>query len=189
MCASAASAGAGSLKISRHKRAKPALQSRPSDDRRRGGPCSLSIKVIEEFIALSKTPPSDFVTVGNNPYSFAGLISAHGRRWYVLPLRIIPAFGQVPENLPKPSASLLSRASKQVCDVLHEDVSRSKLASKSDDFGPQAASVAELQSCERPGNTKVLAGEPPADDINRANVFSFHFSHIFENRHVRPVLP
>ena len=51
-----------------------------------------------------------------------------------MPDRIIPERGQIPENSAKPSAWLLAWASQQVCDVLHENDFRSKVASQTDNF-------------------------------------------------------
>lgn len=43
------------------------------------------------------------VGVGKNPDSVAEVRGANGRRRYAIPLRIVPARGQVSENTSKPS--------------------------------------------------------------------------------------
>jgi len=110
-----------------------------------------------------------FRGVGNNPHTFSTLRSANEGRRNVFPFRIIPDAGQVSENSAKPSAWPFTWASKQVCDVLHDDVSWSKTASKTDDFAPKPASRAfcnaRLFSC----TANILAGKSTCDDINAGN--------------------
>lgn len=75
-----------------------------------------------EISKLPRFAASFLRGVGNNPDALSKVRSAHGCCWYVFPFRIVPAFGQVSENSAKPSAWLVARASKQICDVLHDDV-------------------------------------------------------------------
>ena len=104
--------------------------------------------------------------VGNKPYALSNVRSAHGRSRNVLPFCIIPAFGQVAENSAKPSAWLFARATKQCCDVLHDDVLGSYSAKQSDDFGPKARSRAFAHAGLLSCRAEVLAREAAADDIN-----------------------
>jgi hypothetical protein len=54
------------------------------------------------------------VGVGNDPNAIPSVRGADGGRRYTVPLRIIPARGQLSENTSKPS-------SKERCDILHDD--------------------------------------------------------------------
>nr|WP_053553207.1 hypothetical protein [Sphingopyxis sp. 113P3] len=83
-----------------------------------------------------------------------------------MPFRIIPERGQVSENSAKPSATLLSWATKQICDVLHDDEGRSNFASQSTDFRPKAASRAALDTSSQAGDGNVLAREAAGNDID-----------------------
>jgi hypothetical protein len=58
------------------------------------------------------------------------VFGANGGSWYAMPLCIKPDLGQVSENSSEPSSWPLRRASKQVCDVLHNDELRSNLANE-----------------------------------------------------------
>lgn len=44
------------------------------------------------------------VGVGNDPDTFAYVVGTNGESWNAVPLRIIPDFGQVSENLAHPVA-------------------------------------------------------------------------------------
>jgi hypothetical protein len=109
--------------------------------------------------------------VGQKPNPVARMWSADRGSRYAMPLRVIPDRGQVAENSAKPSAWLFARATKQVCDVLHDEELRSKFANKSVDFGPKAASRS-FHASASPGNRDVLARESPADDIHGNSVCS-----------------
>jgi len=101
-----------------------------------------------------------------------------------VPFRIIPERGQGSENTVKPST-------KQSCDVLHDDVLRSKFANKTGVLCPEARPFA-LNPCASSGDADVLAGEAPADDINSNSIcgksIGGEFSDIFVNRDVGPML-
>jgi hypothetical protein len=130
--------------------------------------------------------------VGHNPNAFSTVSSAQGRSRYVVPFCIIPAFGQVSENSAKPPASFFTWASKQVCDVLHDDVSRSKFANKTGDLAPQSAAGAISNSGPLSRNADVLAGEPACDDIDGNSIGSKSFcgklAHVSVARDIGPVL-
>lgn len=108
---------------------------------------------------------------GNDPHSFANEMGANGTRWYIFPLRIEPDAGQVCENSAEPCSWPFAWATKQVCDVLHDDESGSKVASKSDDLRPEAATRsinALLDACNR----DILAGEAASNDVNGSDAVS-----------------
>jgi hypothetical protein len=111
----------------------------------------------------------DLRGVGHNPNTFSTMGSAQGCRWYIFPLCIIPDGGQVSENSAKPLPWLLARATKQTCDVLQDDEPRSKVASKSEDFGIKPASRSLANASASARTAKVLAWESSGDDINAGN--------------------
>jgi hypothetical protein len=82
----------------------------------------------------------------------------NGRSWNNVPLRVIPERGQRPENLTHSS-------SKQRCDVLHDNVSGSKLANDPSKLvpktGPRTGEPGPF-----PGIADVLAREAATDDID-----------------------
>jgi hypothetical protein len=104
--------------------------------------------------------PSSFATgVGHKPESVAIVRGTNGCRWYAVPLRVIPDRGQVSENSLKPP-------SKQSCDVLHDDVSRSKLANQSCVLGPKTRTLALNPDGVDIGAADVLAGEATAENVD-----------------------
>jgi hypothetical protein len=122
--------------------------------------------------------------VGNNPESVASVRGTNGGRWYAVPLRVVPARGQVSENSAEPSA-------KQSCDILHDDKSGSKIANQSGDLAPKSRTLA-LDPNPRAGVTDVLAGEAAADDIDGNSSLgqsgSVEGSHVVKAGDLRPVL-
>jgi hypothetical protein len=107
--------------------------------------------------------------VGNNPNALSAMGSAQGRRRNVFPFRIIPDGGQVSENSAKPSPRLFARATKQPCDVLQDDETGSKVASKPNNFGVKATARAAPNASSVACGGNVLTGEATRDDINGAN--------------------
>jgi hypothetical protein len=63
-------------------------------------------------------PPFGTLGVGHQPEPVTSVRGANGGSGYAIPLRVIPARGQVSENSPESS-------SKESCDVLHDDVAGS----------------------------------------------------------------
>jgi hypothetical protein len=146
---------------------------------------------IFAHLRLAFDPPADVkrlnpcaVGVGNDPDTISPMVGTKGGSWYAVPVRIIPDRGQVSENGSKPST-------KQSCDVLHDEVSRSKLASQSGDFAPKAA-ARSFKACTGSSIADVLAGEPSADDIDGNSICAQSFagkgSHVVVAGDVRPVL-
>lgn len=111
------------------------------------------------------------VSVGHKPNPISSMRGSKGCSRYTVPLRIKPETGQVSENSAKPSSPF---SSKQVCDVLHEDVLRSKLASQTDNLRPQTRAFA-LHARAKSSNRQVLAGKPSADDVNGNSIGSKSF--------------
>jgi hypothetical protein len=114
-------------------------------------------------------PPILFARgVGHDPDPVPLVRGANGGSWYAIPADIIPDRGQVSENSAKPSPWPLRWASKQCCDVLHNDDAGSNLANKTGDFGPEAGSCvigdSGLFSCC--GNILAWLREPASDNVN-----------------------
>ena len=107
--------------------------------------------------------------VGHNPDALSAMGSAQGCRWYIFPLSIIPDAGQVAQNSAKPLPWLLSRASKQPCDVLKDDELWSKLASKSDDLSIEPASCSSTKAKALSRAAKVLTWKSAGDDFDSVN--------------------
>jgi hypothetical protein len=83
--------------------------------------------------------------VGNNPHPIPPVRGAHGRSRYAVPLRVIPARGQVPEYAAHDCSSVRA---KHPWYVLHE--SGSHLANDPPEVGPKITLV---------GGPSALAGE------------------------------
>ena len=122
-----------------------------------------------EWKLLSHTRLSDLHGEGNQPKPIAVDRAAGEGRWKAMPFRVIPTLGQVSENSSKPSPGIARWTSKQVCDVFHNDKFWSYLASQSDDFAPESASCAALNSRLISSNAKVLARESTCDDVDIGN--------------------
>jgi len=87
---------------------------------------------------------------------------ADGGSGQTIPLRIIPARGQVPENFVEPPM-------KEVCDVLHDDVPGSHVANDARHLLPEPA-PRPLDPDARPGPRDIGAGEPSGEDIAEGEV-------------------
>jgi len=98
------------------------------------------------------------VGVCNKPEPVASVRGANGRSRDAVPLRVIPARGQVSENTLKPP-------SKESCDVLHDDVAGSKLANESRVLAPKTRAC-PVDSSALAGEADVLAGESAAEDVD-----------------------
>lgn len=149
--------------------------------------CVLSIMCFREFRI------SCLRIVGNNPDALSAMASPHGCRRYVLPLSIIPEFGQVSENSAKPCPWLSTWANKQVCNVLHDDDCWSYIASNSDDFTPESASCSLSKAAAFASFADVLARESSSDNVNPGNpicpdAFTRKFSDVTIAHHIRPML-
>jgi len=104
----------------------------------------------------------------------------NGCRWYAVPVRIVPALGQVSEYDINPP-------NKQCCDVFHEHESGSYFANQSAHLSPESTSLAS-DALSLSGIANVLAGEPAADQVNPFEVFALHIPHVPEAGHIGPVL-
>jgi hypothetical protein len=98
------------------------------------------------------------VGVGNDPDAVPPVRRTNGRSWDNVPLRVIPERGQRPEYFTHPS-------SKQRCDVLHDNVSGSKLANDPSELVPKTGPCAG-EPGPFPGVADVLAREAAADEID-----------------------
>jgi hypothetical protein len=95
------------------------------------------------------------------------------------PFRVIPARGQVSENS-------LNSPSKQSCDVLHDDVARSKLANDSRVLAPESAALS-VDSDTLSGVADVLTGEPAADNVNGTEIVRSTFPDVWKSDSSREV--
>jgi hypothetical protein len=82
---------------------------------------------------------------------------ADGFSWNAIPPRIVPERGQVSEYASESS-------SNEVCNVLHDDVSRSKCANDPLILAPQARARSS-ETRTRSSSANVLTRESAADDI------------------------
>jgi hypothetical protein len=118
--------------------------------------------------------------VGHNEDPIAEVRGTNGRRRYAVPFTVIPARGQVAENS--------SHApSKQSWDVLHDDVAGSYVANQSAQLRPEPA-AGPVDPCVLPGVADVLAGEPPADEVNGFELSSVNIPHVPVSPHIGPML-
>jgi len=120
------------------------------------------------------------VGVANNPDTISAVRCTNGTSWNNVPFRVIPEREKVAEYGIHPSR-------KQRCDVLHNDVSRSKLANDPRELvpktGPFTGKTGSFSS-----NADVLAGEPSADDIDAVVVSCrWEGSHVVVPSHIGPM--
>jgi hypothetical protein len=101
--------------------------------------------------------------VGHNPDSIPKLSGTNVGSGYAMPFRIIPERGQVSENGSQPST-------KQRCDVLHDDESRSYLANEPSVMSPQAASLS-IKTRSTARKTDILAWKSSNDAVGPESVF------------------
>jgi hypothetical protein len=94
------------------------------------------------------------------------------------PSRIIPHRGKVSKH------SVESSNSKHWA-VLHEDVAWSNFANDSGKLTPESGTLS-FNACSFPGDTDVLAGESPTDDIDFSPPrFSVEGAHVVPDRESR----
>jgi hypothetical protein len=105
---------------------------------------------------------SRLLGVGNKPDPVAPVRGADGASRDAIPLRVIPARGQVPENSSEPSAAV---ASKEVANVLHDDVAGSKNVNESNVLAPKTRAP-PVDPGLPSGDGEVLAGEAAAEDVD-----------------------
>jgi hypothetical protein len=104
---------------------------------------------------------------------------AKGRSRQTVPFRIKPDAGQVSENA-------IESGSKESWNVLHDDVSGSKLANHPEHLGPKTR-LLSVDACSPSRKAEVLTGEPPTDEINPFGRIAPHVSHVFEAGDSGPV--
>jgi hypothetical protein len=84
-----------------------------------------------------------------------------GARRKHVPLRIVPALGQIPQNL-------LESVSKEAWNILSQDPPRSNLANGTGELSPQTCTgTPNAHPAGRSRDRGVLAGEPAAEDVGR----------------------
>jgi hypothetical protein len=120
----------------------------------------LGLALPRTTIRRSPRPPrsaSDAFIVGNDEEAISPVRGTNGRSGKAVPLRVIPALGQVAENN-------VNSPSKECCHVLHEDVARSNQANEPDVLGPQPRSL-PADPGTLAGVADVLAGESSGPDV------------------------
>lgn len=117
---------------------------------------ALGLDELHPFCVLSNP---EAVGVGNNPDAIPLVRGADGRRRDTIPLRIVPALGQLPENTVEPPPS-----SKESCNVLQEEEVGSYSAKQSRELEVEPRPLA---GDPRPlaGGADVLAGEAGGPDV------------------------
>jgi hypothetical protein len=120
------------------------------------------------------------VTHRDNEHPVPAVRGADGLRWYAIPLRIVPARGQLSENRSKP-------ATKESCDVLQHDKSGSHLANDPREFPPKAGAT-PLQSGACACVAEILAREAAADEVDGGEVSGTSGFDIFKPLGQRPVV-
>jgi hypothetical protein len=109
-------------------------------------------------------PPPLFVPygvadgVGHHEDAVPLVRGADGGSRYAVPLRVIPARGQLAENTSKPS-------SQESCNVLQHNDSRSKRANDAEGVEEETGARA-VEAGSVAGDGEVLAGEAAADDVD-----------------------
>jgi hypothetical protein len=117
--------------------------------------------------------------VGNDEDAVPLVRGADGGRGYAVPLRVIPARGQLAENASKPT-------SKERCDVLHDDNARSKLANDPHVFEEETA-ARTVETGTASCDAEVLAGESSADDVDAREVGGSDGSDVLVSSGMGPV--
>lgn len=122
------------------------------------------------------------VGVGNDEHAVAPVRGANGGSRDAIPFRVIPARGQVPEYP-------VQSPRKEGWNVFHDDDARSNHANDPGVFAPQAGPLS-VDTRPGTGDADILAGEPPADDINAppVGVGWGEGSNVIVPPHVGPVL-
>jgi hypothetical protein len=118
--------------------------------------------------------------VGHNPDPVPLVRGANGRSRNAVPLRVIPDRGQASEYA-------VESSSKESWDVLHDDVSGSKLANDSEHLEPKTRPFA-VESSPEAESADVLAGEAAGDDVNGRDCLGVDVPDVWHAKHVRPVL-
>ena len=118
------------------------------------------------------------VGVGHNKDSVTEVRGTNGGSGYAVPLRVIPALGQVSENSAKPPP-------KQCWYVLHKHDSRSYHANEAVKLTPQSAS-ASLDSDSLACNGDVLAREAACDEVDVGQ--GGNASHVSISGNIGPML-
>jgi hypothetical protein len=101
--------------------------------------------------------------VGHNPDPITPVRGANGCSGYAVPLRVIPARGQVPEYA---SHEVSSVRAKQPWYVLQQDDAGSHLANDPPEVGPKIALV--VSSGPLAGKTVRLARDAAKDEIHKS---------------------
>lgn len=123
--------------------------------------------------------PSEATGVGKNEHPVAAVRGANGTRGNAVPLRVVPALGQVPEYASEPQG-------KVPWDVLHEEVAGSYVAKDAEDFGPQVPLVAfTLPSA---GERERLARIASREEVERSKLITSERLYVVVLRDGGPVL-
>jgi hypothetical protein len=113
---------------------------------------------IAPFAVLVDFDPSLDLGVGNEPDPVTSVRGANGCCWDTIPDRIIPARGQVSENVSQPET-------KQAWYVLHDDIEGSNFANEAGILAPEARALT-LKASALSSEADVLTREPATYDVD-----------------------
>lgn len=131
-------------------------------------------------LALWFVPPELAAGVGNHEDPVTSVRGANGCRRNAVPLRVIPARGQVSENSLKPP-------NKERCHVLNKHVPGSNLPNDPGVLSPQSR-LFPVNSSAESCCADVLAREPSAEHVTGREVVGADGSHVVEAGDVGPML-
>lgn len=117
--------------------------------------------------------------VGNEEQPITLVRGTEGDRRYAIPVRVIPARGQVPENVAHPPI-------KESCHVFHDEVSGSHHANGSHHLPPESR-AGPGQAGAEPGMAKVLARETATQDVDGLKLSIVHLRDVLAALGLGPV--
>jgi hypothetical protein len=131
-------------------------------------PFAFSRSLRANIISGFGTSVNSALGVGNSgdEDAIAPVRGAEGGSRKAIPLRVVPERGQRSDHF---SEALSIVESKEVCDVLHNDVAGSKVANDSMHLSPKR-SLGMSESLALAGPRDSLAGEPAGDDVDSGSV-------------------
>ena len=126
---------------------------------------SPSCATLASGVGQSPSPVSTLIR--DEPEPITDMRGTEGDSRYAIPLRVIPARGQVSKHSSESSMS-------ESWNVLHEHVSGSKLTNDPSELGPKTR-AGSGDPGTLAGETEVLAGKAAADDIDVWHRHRHHF--------------
>lgn len=117
--------------------------------------------------------------VGNDEQPITLVRGTEGDRRYAIPVRVIPALGQVPENVAHPPI-------KESCHVLHDDDAGSHHANGSHHLPPESR-AGPGQAGAEPGVAEILTREAAAQDVDGLKLSKIHLRDVLVALGLGPV--